>query len=627
MCGIAGSVRWAGIAGDGGVSRLVERLHHRGPDDRGLWRSPDGRCVLGHTRLSVIDLSPAGHQPMIDSLTGNAIVFNGEIYNVAELRAECERRGDRFVSRTDTEVILALYRRLSTKCLDLLRGMFAFAVWDREAHQLLLARDRLGKKPLHYALTDGGIVFASEIDPLARHPSVSRDVDPEGLALYLALQSIPAPWTIYRAIRKLPPATYGEVGRDGLRLTRYWELDYRTKLRTSEPEALERLESQLREAVRLRLTADVPVGALLSGGVDSSLIVALMATLGDRPVRTFSVGFAEAAFNELPYARTVAERYGTDHAPQILSPGIADLLPEIARRHGEPFADSSAVPAFAVCRAARRHVTVALNGDGGDELLGGYPRYWLPRHSIRLGALLGNVLPATAAAGAAGWMARAQTLPARAVRKGLLRGIQPELGSVAMYAEYWHDGARDALLKPEWSSSGPRTLSRWRAHWLAESRRHAGNPVDRMLWIDSHTYLPGDLLVKMDIASMHCGLEARSPLLDHKVVEFCAALPVELKVRHRIGKYLLKRLGERYLPRDLLYRKKMGFAVPVAAWLRGPLAPLVRPLREGSVLAEWLHGGVIRHSVGRLLDGDDTEAHRVWSLLMLALWKETCLGR
>ncbi|HWT83298.1 MAG TPA: asparagine synthase (glutamine-hydrolyzing), partial [Candidatus Methylomirabilis sp.] len=433
-------------------------------------------------------------------------------------------------SNTDTEVILTLYRRFGTDCLRYLRGMFAFAIWDPGNQALFVARDRVGKKPLVYALTNRGVVFASEIGPLAAHPAVPPAIDEEALELYLQLQYIPAPWTIYRAIRKLPPAHFATVTRRGMNLQQYWEVDYRPKVEVSEAEALEGLAAKLREAVRLRLVADVPVGALLSGGVDSSLVVALMAQEAHTRPRTFTIGFKQERFNELPYAQFVADRVGTDHHPELVEMELEHALPAIVRHYGEPYADSSAVPSFQVCRAARRHVSVALNGDGGDELLGGYGRYSLPWGLILSGSLLGNGSSAEDMGALVGRLCEPHGTMDRLRREWFLRFANPELRALLRYASNWWDSDRARLLGKEVARDGG-VLPAWRIVQLRHAMHLADNPIDRMLQIENRSYLSGDLLVKMDIASMHCGLETRSPLLDHEVIEFCAALPVGLKVR------------------------------------------------------------------------------------------------
>jgi asparagine synthase (glutamine-hydrolysing) len=445
MCGIAGHVDFGKGSSLDATRDLVAGIRHRGPDDQGLWASHNGLCALGHARLSVIDLSPLGHQPMFDPETGNCIVFNGEVYNFDELRRQCEALGDHFRSQSDTEVILALYRRHGVDCLGYLRGMFALAIWDAQQERLFFARDRVGKKPLNYALTKRGIVFCSEIHPLSRHPEVSREMDTEALEMYLQVQAIPAPWTIYGQIRKLPPAHYAVFDRSGLTLKPYWAVNYLHTTEFSDDEALEAFEAKLTEAVKLRMISDVPLGALLSGGVDSSVVVALMAKLSSIPVSTFSIGFREEKFNELPYADQVARICQTDHHSKIVEGHVGDLLPLLARHYGEPFADSSAIPSFHVSRVARRHVTVVLNGDGGDELLGGYSRYAVSDLSIRSGTALSGVLGARRLVnGLPHWM-RARSLPARAIRK-IARSVVPEIGSLMLFGAHWNDLDRTRLM-------------------------------------------------------------------------------------------------------------------------------------------------------------------------------------
>jgi asparagine synthase (glutamine-hydrolysing) len=619
MCGIAG---WCGrnFEGDAGVGQMVQRIRHRGPDDFGLWFSPDRGCILGHARLSIIDLSPAGHQPMIDKVTGNCIVYNGEIYNFQYLREKLQIQGEHFYSRTDTEVILTLYRLHGEKCLQYLRGMFAFAIWDIQRQRLFLARDRLGKKPLNYTIGPQGLGFCSEIDPLAHHPGISRDIDEEALELYLQLQYIPAPWTIYRSIRKLPPAHFAFFDRKGFFMQQYWNVNYRSKIRISEQDALDGLEEKLKEAISLRMISDVPLGALLSGGVDSSLVVALMAGISGEPVKTFSVGFRENTFNELSYANAVAKRYQTDHHPVIMSGEVESLLTRIMRHYGEPFADSSAIPSFLVCQTARNHVTVALNGDGGDELLGGYGRYWLPRINIMTGRVCGTWYSAERLARLAPSLVIAHSLLAKVRRKWFVQFAHPEIHSI-MYSAFWNDQERARLVHCSEGDGSP-VLFFWRTEYLDQMRHFADNPIDRMLWIDNHTYLPGDLLVKMDIASMHCALEVRSPLLDHEVIEFCASLPVRLKVHQRTGKYLLKKLGERYLPHDLLYRPKMGFGIPKADWLRDFLKPVVQEVLNNSVLMEPLNNKVIHQTMTEFFEQGREHSSRIWTLLMFGLWRQ-----
>lgn len=623
MCGIAGQISFAVPPAGEHIATLVQRIRHRGPDDSGVWTAPGNTCVLGHARLSIIDLSPLGHQPMSDPETGNCIVFNGEIYNFQDLRKDCEARGDIFRSHSDTEVILALYQRYGVECLAKLRGMFAFAIWDQQNQRLFFARDRVGKKPFNYAFTNGRFVFCSEIDPLSRHPEVSSEVDMEALELYLQLQYIPAPWTIYKDIRKLPPAHFGILDRNGLRLEKYWDLDYTKKIRISEADALDGLEERLTEAVRLRMISDVPLGALLSGGVDSSVVVALMARLSGEPIRTYSIGFREEAFNELPFAQQAADICGTAHHPEVVAGDVAHLLPMLARHYGEPYADSSAVPSFFVSQTARRHVTVAMNGDGGDELLGSYPRYWLGPWQIGIASVVPDLFSPRYLTSLAARLATVTSLPLRAVRKLITEYGWPELRSVMMYTGFWDDGLRADLLKEQGEA---KRLPAWRTRWFADARVAAANPVERMLWYDNHTYLPGDLLIKMDIASMHCGLETRSPLLDQEVIEYCATLPVARKVHGRIGKYLLKRLAERFFPAGFVHRRKMGFGIPLAQWLRGPLRPVLEDTLRNGELMHPLEQGVIDRTLAEFLDRNIDHSSRLWALLMFGNWREHAGG-
>lgn len=623
MCGIAGYINWKDSVGLEEVSKMVKGLNHRGPDDSGLWRSLDDYCVMGHSRLSVIDLSPNGHQPMIDPETGNVIVFNGEIYNYQVLRNVCEEKGDHFFSYSDTEVVLALFRRHGRDCLQYLRGMFAFAIWDKKNQELFMACDRVGKKPLNYALLRNGIIFSSEIDPMAHHPEINRHLDEEALDLYLQLQYIPAPWTIYKDIRKLPAAHFAIYNRKGLTLQKYWDVDYRKKIMVSEGEALEAFEEILRDSINLRMVADVPIGALLSGGVDSSLVVAIMASLSREPVKTFSIGFDDNKLNELPYAQEVSKRYQTDHHEEIVRGEITSNLDHIAKHYGEPFADPSAVPSFHVCKIARNYVKVALNGDGGDELLGGYPRYYLSPQTIRFSKYFRNMHSVKKLSEWISKFEEANSFLRRFQRRGILKWVHPELQSFTMYYPFFKDTERKTLylLDP---SKGYSILPRWREEWLKQGMSVAENSIERMLWIDNRTYLPGDLLVKMDIASMHCSLETRSPLLDHRVIEFCARLPVRFKVKGGIGKYLLKKLGEKYLSKELLYRRKMGFGIPLTQWLKGYLQPLVREVLLDPTVMEPLNIKFIKEMIDQFYDLNIEHSQRIWVLLMFGLWKKVC---
>jgi asparagine synthase (glutamine-hydrolysing) len=600
---------------------LTQGIGHRGPDDQGFYLSPDRQCGLGHARLSVIDLSSSGHQPMTDVETGNTIVFNGEVYNYQELRELCCSRGYRFSSQTDTEVILALYRFEGVGCLARLRGMFAFAIWDPSCERLFFARDRVGKKPLHYSFSQNGIVFCSEIHPLAGNAWVDREIDLDALEFYLQLKTVPAPLTIYRGIRKLLPAHYGIYESGKLSIQRYWQLDYRDKVEFTDDEALDAFEEKLSESVRLRMVADVPVGALLSGGVDSSLIVALMSRNSSGRIRSFSVGFDDSRFDETPFSTQAASVCGTLHRPVTMQAPDMDFLRSLVQFYGEPYGDYSALPSFLVCSSARREVSVVMNGDGGDELLGGYPRYQLGDRAIGFSAWIHEKLPYDIGRKMP-WLLRKPGFPLKKIHRAVLRYGVADAAPVLMYQGVGGDDDRQKLLRRDRDGVD---FPAWRRSWLREGRAMSDNPVDCMLWLDNQVYLPNDLLVKMDIASMHCGLEARSPFLDQELIEFCARLPARFKVRGGIGKYLIKRLAERYFPVDFVHRRKMGFTIPLSSWLRGPMLGMVKDvLLDPTVMAPLDHTTVRRHWMDFEKGGIRSEATRVWILLMYGLWRKHC---
>lgn len=620
MCGIAGQISFKSYPKRESIEEIIKGINHRGPDANDLWISQNRNCVLGHVRLSIIDLSILGNQPMIDTITGNCIVFNGEIYNFKELRKECELMGESFKSQSDTEVILVLYRMHGINFLHKLRGMFAFAIWDESKKNIFLARDRVGKKPLNYSITENGLIFCSEIDPLSKHPDISREKDYKALELYFQQQYIPAPFSIYKEIRKLKPAHYAIYDQSGFKTECYWNVDYTKKIKISENEALEEFEHRLKESVRLRMISDVPLGALLSGGVDSSIIVALMAKLSDKKVRTFSIGFGNEVFNELPFAQEVSDIVGTIHKPEIIHGNIESLLPKIIKHYGEPYGDSSAVPSFIVAKFAREHVTVAMNGDGGDELLGGYSRYGLSSFQLNYASCLGDIIPSGFAADLANKLSgNRRSLSVKLIRSILKDYLRPELESLLMYDNFFHDRLRSQLLEDNNDNS---LLPDWRRNLFINANSYANNAIDRMLWYDNRSYLPDDLLVKMDIASMHCGLEARSPLLDHKLIEYCASLPVQLKCKNGVTKYLLKKLAEKYFSKEFVYRKKMGFGIPLSEWLRGPLKELVEDTLSSSKLIYPLNPQIVNKILFDFMSGEDAYKDRVWLLLMYGLWNE-----
>lgn len=595
---------------------MTDALTHRGPDEEGAYAQGD--AALGIRRLRIIDLVTGG-QPMTNEDETVWTVHNGEIYNFEELREALAARGHRFRTRSDTECIVHAYEEWGERFPAHLRGMFAIAVWDTRAKRLVLARDRLGKKPLVYAALSGRLAFASEIQALLRLDQLPRDIDLGALGDYLAYGYVPVPLTIFRSIRKVPPG-HVLVWADGeCEVSPYWDLRYTPKIEIGEDDALERIEVALNEAVRLRLVADVPVGALLSGGIDSSVVVALMARHSSR-VKTFSIGFEDRAYDELAHARRVAQRFGTEHHEFVVRPDAAEVLPTLVRHYGEPFADSSAIPTFYVSRLARTEVTVALNGDGGDEVFGGYERHRALHWTERARAVPGTGL-------ALGALAHAPGLPARASRLAAAAAAP----AAARYAHWMSLLSHDLLTELVRSDrlaamSAQRTYAVERAY----DRVRGLEPFDRALAVDTATYLPNDLLVKMDIASMANSLETRSPLLDHTVVELVACLPVRLKLgRGSSGKHLLRRLARRLLPVENIDRPKMGFAVPVGSWLRADM----RPRAEEALLGPraWSRDLFEPATVRRLWDehvsGLADHGHKLWVLFMLELWHDEVLDR
>lgn len=605
------------------LTRMNAALRHRGPDGAGMHLAPG--VGLAMRRLAIIDVR-GGDQPISNEDDTLWIVFNGECYNYPDLRADLEQRGHRFKTKTDTECVLHLYEEFGDDCVQRLRGMFAFALWDAPRRRLLIARDRLGKKPLYYAVRDGWLYFSSELSSLRAGLPFAPEVDPAALDDFLALQYIPDPRTAYRGIFKLPPAHRLIWQRGSLHVERYWDLAYTPKWAGSEADLAAELRARLREAVRLRLVSEVPLGAHLSGGIDSSVVVALMAELSDRPVKTFSVGFAEESFSELPYARAVAERYATDHHEFILTYGdVPAALEAILPHFGEPFADASALPLYHLSRLTREHVTVALNGDGGDEDFAGYPRYrldpWADRY-LRLPAFLTRgLVPALT-----------RLLPDRADRpvgQGLVNGLKrlawlpdvdPRL-SLLRWSSYFHPAQRAALWREEhraalWPERAAAEML------LAYEALPEGSRLDRTLYADLHTYLPGCLLVKADRMTMAASLEGRSPFLDHEFVAWAARLPDSMKIRGRTGKYLLRAAFAAHLPERVGGRGKQGFGIPLGAWFRGPLAGWARELlcASESPLRTWFRPQPLQSLLDEHLRGRADHGKRLYALAVLALW-------
>lgn len=626
MCGIAGFLQTAALAAEAGacIERMTRRIAHRGPDDVGHWLDPIAGIALGHRRLSIIDLSAAGHQPMVSPSGRHVIVYNGEIYNHTEIRSDLEMIGAApdWRGHSDTEVLLAAIDRWGVAdTLTRLNGMFAFALWDRAERQLYLARDRLGEKPLYYGRSGSSFLFGSELKALTAHPGFRAEVDRQALALFLFLRHkyIPAPWSIWRGIRKLLPAHYLVV-RDGGRQVGeprcYWDFaaiaqhGSRTPLR-DDAGLEERLDTLLRDAVARRMQADVPLGALLSGGIDSSTIVALMQTQSSRPVKTFSIGFREKSHDEAPHARAVAAHLGTEHTELYVRPEQAcAIIPDLPAHWDEPFADVSQIPTYLVCEMARRHVSVALSGDGGDELFGGYKRYaqanrlrrfieFVPQQARHSLAQLGG------ASAAGTWLTRVSQL---------LLAASPE-DLYWKFLSQWKFPANVVLAAPD---------AQLLLAGLARPKQPFADFRQHMMYVDTLTYLPDDVLVKVDRASMAVGLELRAPLLDHRLVELAWRLPPSSKFHHTHGKHILRNILHRYVPPAIVDRPKMGFRVPIAAWLRGPFRDWAENLLDERRLREY--GYFDPAQVRRLWDGlragSDRWHSHLWAILMFQAWLE-----
>jgi asparagine synthase (glutamine-hydrolysing) len=621
MCGIAGEVGAVGRV-RGAVEDMTDALRHRGPDSGAVWA--DDHCVLGFRRLAIIDLSERGCQPMSDETGQLHLVFNGEIYNFQELRDQLQGMGHTFRSGTDSEVILYAYREWGTDCVSRLRGMFAFAVWDAPNRRLFVARDRVGKKPLFYTQIRDRLAFGSEIQALLSDQDIDRDVDWAAVDAYLSWGYVPAPATGFRAIRKLPPAHWMTVdvgtGDVVVDVQRYWTLSYEPKRRLTTAVAAGELRELLTEAVRMRLISDVPLGAFLSGGIDSSIVVGLMASLSAQPVKTFSIGFQEAAYSELDHARRVARLWGTDHYEEVVTPDALGVLPTLVRHYGEPYADSSAIPTYYVSQIARREVTVALNGDGGDESFAGYDRYRGNAIAARLSHVPGS---------AVGARLLSRVLPDSADPKNPLRRARRflEVANEAMPTRYARWAGYFAESEKEAMYVGPmRDLLRGRRPvlWMEGlfAATDAVDPVDAAMAVDVSSYLPYDLLVKVDITSMANSLEARSPFLDHHVMEYAARLPANLKLHRGQGKHLLRQAFPDLLPDENVNRPKMGFGVPVGEWFRGPLRELLQDslLGDDSRTSSYLDRAAVARLVSDHLARRADGTSRLWSLLMLEQW-------
>ena len=620
MCGIAGFIapREADKLSKAELlNRMCSIIAHRGPDDQGTMI--DRQAALGMRRLSIIDLA-GGHQPLSGCDKAVSVVFNGEIYNFRELQRDLEARGHRYHTNSDTESIAHAYEEYGADCVKHLRGMFALAIWDARTDKLFIARDRVGKKPLYYTLTpQGTFVFGSELKCLLEHPEVEREINLEALDAYLTFGYVPDPLTIFRDIHKLPAGSRLTFAGGRITVEQYWDFNFEPFESLDENEYLEELRRLLDEAVRLRLVSDVPLGAFLSGGVDSSTVVGLMAQAMTQPVKTFSIGFNEDSYSELKYARVTAKHFNTDHHEFIVTPDICHIVDELVWHFDEPFADSSAIPTYMVSKLAREHVTVALSGDGGDELFAGYTRYVVDRQRSGFAKL------------------------PRVLREGVMQPLSRNLPHGARGRNYLHNIALEPLDRYLDSISTFTSLTRRSLYSVEFGKRlherdemlmqfrnyaaqiHTGDAVDPLLYLDSRTYLPGDILTKVDRMSMAVSLEARVPLLDHKLIEFVTRIPAALKLKGLTTKHIFKQAVRGLIPDELLDRPKQGFGVPIPQWINSELRGRIRETLTEKQTQQ--RGYFDPGYVNLMLD--EHEKHRrdhsaqLWSLFMFELWHRT----
>ncbi len=625
MCGIAGFFssdnRTAIDESHALIERMCNVIEHRGPDDHGYFVSGGG-ATLGHRRLSIIDLN-TGQQPITNEDGSVWIVFNGEIYNYQELRTRLIAKGHRFATHTDTEVIVHLYEDEGEDCVKHLRGIFAFAIYDKNEQQLFLARDHVGVKPLHYTVTRGEIVFGSEIKSLLQHPAVKREVNLEAISDFLAFGYVPDPNTAFRGIHKLPPG-YSLTFKTGkIQMRSYWDFDYNEKSQAqTEAEYVEALREHLADAVRSQLVSDVPLGTFLSGGIDSSTIVALMTREMNHPVKTFSIGFSEASFDELKFARATAHHFGTEHHEFVVTPDVCKIVEEIVWHHDEPFADVSSVPTYMVAKLASEHVKVVLSGDGGDELFAGYERYVQDRRKERFEKIppfvKKNILRPLS-----------QALPRRAYGKNFLRQIS--LDPASRYVDsisFFHPELQCEVLSRQTCQALAQHESTNSFEQIYAALQSADH-TERLLYLDSKTYLPGDILTKVDRMSMAHSLESRVPLLDHKLIEFATTIPSHLKLNGLTTKYILKQAVTGLIPDEIIQRRKQGFDVPIREWFKHDLRELLhdtlldRKTRERGYFNERAIASIIKeHERGRR-----NYARHLWGLLTLELWHRAFIDR
>ncbi|MCL5797486.1 MAG: asparagine synthase (glutamine-hydrolyzing) [Patescibacteria group bacterium] len=626
MCGIVGKIYFGrdGINPQNKekfwINSALEKIGHRGPDDSGYVFSHE--CWLGAARLSIIDLSPAGHQPMQNDDKSVSLVLNGEIYNYLELGDKL-RDKYRFRSNTDTEVVLRLYEEYGVGCLRYLRGMFAFAIWDRRKQILFLARDRIGQKPLKYFYNDKFLIFASELKAFIGHPGVPKEIDWQAVDQFLTYQYVPSPGTGFKNIRKLPPAHYMIVRPDGtVSVRKYWDLDFSKKKNCSEKEWMTGVENKLNESVKLRLRSDVPLGFHLSGGVDSGLITALAAKQLNHPVDTFSIGFDEKEYDELPYSRMVAEKYDTNHHEFVVKPDIIHLLPELAYQYEEPFADPSILPTWYLMKETKKHVTVALNGDGGDENFAGYSRYLY----VYLMDIL-KILPFSTPLGkAVGSLYKTLKKKKLYILARLLQCSHEDFSDAYIeIMSFTGSKFRQSNYSDEFRE---KTIHYNPSNYLKkffQKTGHFQNTLDSLLYADIHSYLPEYLMVKIDISSMAHSFEARSPFLDHEFMELSAEIPARLKLRNFQTKYLLKKIARKYIPGQCIDRKKQPFLPPLDFWFRNQLYEYLKlQFSDKGILSyNIFKQQALLHLVDDNKNFRGNHSYTLWSVLVLKHWLDT----
>ncbi len=628
MCGIVGIVDLKGRKQEmETIKSMADQIIHRGPDDEGFFI--ENGVALGARRLKIIDLE-TGHQPQCNEDGKIWITYNGEIYNFLELRRELEEKGHKFKTKSDTEVIIHLYEEEGEEGLKKLRGMFAFGIWDGRKRRLLLARDRIGKKPLYYTIADSTIVFSSEIKGILKYGRVERELDLNALDLYLTLEYIPSPLSIFKGIKKLMPGHYLIFDEKGAQEKSYWELE-RVEVPSDIEEIKERLRELIKESVKLRLISDVPLGAFLSGGIDSSSIVAMMHSLGADPLMTFSIGFEEKSYNELKYARRIAELFKTQHYEFVLKPSALELIWELINYLDEPMSDFSIFPTYLVSKMARKHVTVILSGDGGDELFGGYEHYLAEKAERILRKYFFNIPNAI-------FPVISYFLPPKDVKKGIINRIKrfsdglkfpPEL-SHFRWMLYLDNPAKKRLYSSDFLSKIERNgeiYDREPFSWIFEKMK-SFDDINRELFLDLKSYLVDDIMVKVDRMSMACSLETRAPLLDHKLVEFVFSLPGNLKVRGFTTKWIFKKSMDGILPKETIYRQKEGFSIPIKKWLREEFRGLMEDYLSEKRIRE---GGLFNYSeVKRMkeehIKGIENHSHRLFALLLFEIWREKYLS-